>query len=312
PVQGETQAKAKVAAAEAELQVRRAEAFERGETSRRVAEAAVAEAENRAQAKAAEAEAERIEMEKRAQLEAPAKAEKARTIVAAEAAGESRKIEAAAEAAAVYARLEAEARGEFEKLSKKAEGLREVVEACGGAEEAYRLLMLEHLDHLADKAAQAVQNIKFDKVVMWGGANGHGAGAGVSSFVTDLMATLPPALHTMMNIGGVKIADGLVEVMTDAESVSPAVTTAGNGSPGDAAEPAETAPPPAGCADRAAELRRARVRAGPPGRGSPGTGRASSRGLDPSHLAKAPTVPLHCGRSLPSTPDPRTDRGPLP
>jgi flotillin len=117
--------------------------------------------------------------------------------------------------------LEAEARGEFEKLSKKAEGLKQIVEACGGADQAYRLLMLERIETLADKAAGAISNIKFDKVVLWGGAAGNGtnggAATGVSSFVTDLMGTLPPALHTMMNIGGVKIAEGLFKVEQDPE-----------------------------------------------------------------------------------------------
>lgn len=214
-VQGETQSRAKVAAAEAELAVREAEAFEKGESRRRVAQAAVEEAENRAQAQAALADAERIEAEKRAELEAPAKAEKARRIVDAEASAESQRLVAQGEADAAFAMLEAEARGEFEKLSKKAEGLREIVEACGGAEEAYQLLMLEHLDHLADKAAEAIQNIKFDKVTVWGGSGSNGASAGVSSFVEDLMGSLPPALHTMLDIGGIRIADGLVEVVDD-------------------------------------------------------------------------------------------------
>jgi flotillin len=221
-ISGEATAQARIAAANADLQVRRAEAFELGETRQRVAQAAVAEAENRAQAKAALAEAERIEAERRAALEAPAKAEKAKRIVEAEASAESRRLEAIGEASAVYAMLEAEARGEYEKLSKKAEGLKQIVEACGGADEAYRLLMLERIETLADKAATAISNIKFDKVVMWGGAGGNGASgngqnAGVSSFVTDLMGTLPPALHTMMNIGGVKVADGLFRVEEDAK-----------------------------------------------------------------------------------------------
>ena len=36
--------------------------------------------------------------------------------------------------------------------------------------------MLEHLDTLAETAAKAISNIKFDKVVVWegGGANGNG------------------------------------------------------------------------------------------------------------------------------------------
>jgi flotillin len=215
-VEGETQAKARVAAANAELHVREADAYQKGETRKRIAEAAVQEEENRAQAKAALAEAERIEAERRAELEAPARAEKAKRIVEAEARAESLRLEAIGQAQATFAQLEAEARGEFEKLSKKAEGLKQIVDAAGGAESAYRLLMLEHIDHLANTAAKAISNIKFDKVVMWGGAHGDGgAGAGVSSFITDLMKSLPPALHTMMDIGGVKIPDGVLQLQRD-------------------------------------------------------------------------------------------------
>lgn len=58
-------------------------------------------------------------------------------------------------------------------------GLRTIVAAGGGADEAYRLLMLQHPDHL--------------------------------------VATLPPGLHAMMKIGGVRVADGLVAVLADAE-----------------------------------------------------------------------------------------------
>jgi flotillin len=219
-VEGETLSRAKVAAANAELAVKEAEAFQKGETQRRVSKAAVEEAEARAQAKAALAEAERIEAERRAALEAPAKAEKAKRIVEAEAQAESRRLEAEGDAAAIFAMREAEARGEYEMLSKKAEGLRRIVEAAGGADEAYRLLILEHIDYMADRAAEAIANIKFDKVVMWGGAggNGSGAGAGVSHFVKDLMGTLPPALQTMMEIGGVKLPDGIIELLPDADA----------------------------------------------------------------------------------------------
>jgi flotillin len=220
-IEGETQARARVAAANAELQVRQAEAYQQGETRNRLARAAVQEAENRALALAALAEAERVEAERRAALEAPAKAERAKRIVEADAAGESRKIEATAEAAAIFARLEAEARGEYERLSKKADGLKEIVLACGGADQAYRLLMLEHIDTLADKTAEAIRNIKFDKVVMWGGAgaNGHGSGAGVAGFVHDVMRTVPPALQTMMDIGGIQVPDNIVRVVPDDEPV---------------------------------------------------------------------------------------------
>ncbi|HYC80888.1 MAG TPA: SPFH domain-containing protein [Solirubrobacterales bacterium] len=227
-ISGEAQAKAQIAAAQAELQVRQAEAFEQGETRRRIAEAKVAEAENRAQALAALAEAERIEAERRAELEAPAKAEKAKRIVEAEAQGQSRRIEAEAEAAAVLARLQAEAQGEYEKLAKKAEGLGRIVEKCGGADEAYKLLMIEHMDHLATAAAQAVANIKFDKVVVWGGgngANGQGGDVGVGSFVRDLAGTIPPVLQALRDIGGVKLPDSLLTMVPDAEPAPQAPAT---------------------------------------------------------------------------------------
>lgn len=248
-VQGEAEAKAQIAAAQAELTVKEADAFQKGETRKRVAEAAVIEEENRARAKAALAEAERIEAQRRAELEAPAKADKARRIVEAEAVAEARRLEAEGEASAIFAKLEAEARGEYQMLAKRAEGLKHIVEACGGADQAYRLLMLEHVPALADKAAEALSNIKFDKVVMWGGAgsgqNGQ-VGSGVSSFVQDLMGTLPPALHTMMNIGGVQVGDGLLKVIEDAEEtvaagVKKVPVDAKVPAPSDGAPPAEKA-----------------------------------------------------------------------
>ena len=84
------------------------------------------------------------------------------------------KLEAQAAAATIYAKLEAEARGQYEILAKKGEGLKKIIDACGGAQAAFQLLMLEHMDALAEASAKAISNIKFDKVVVWegGGANG--------------------------------------------------------------------------------------------------------------------------------------------
>jgi len=129
---GENVAKAEVAGSQAELQVKRAEAYELGETRKRQAEAAVLEAQHLAMAKAALAEAQEIEAKRRAELEAPAKAEKAKIVVEAEAEAEKRRLEAQGEASAIFARLEAEARGQFEILAKKGEGLKRIIEACGG------------------------------------------------------------------------------------------------------------------------------------------------------------------------------------
>jgi flotillin len=190
-----------------------------GETRKRQAEAAVQEAQNLAMAKAALADAQRIEAERRAALEAPAKAEKAKMIVDAQAAAEKQRVEAEGEASAIFARLEAEARGQFEILSKKGEGLKQIVAACGSAENAYRLLMLEHVDKMAEMSALAISNIKFDKVVVWEGANG--SGSSTTSFLQNLVKMMPPMMHVMQDVGGVELPGYLGKVTGD---VKPAAT----------------------------------------------------------------------------------------
>ena len=63
--------------------------------------------------------------------------------------------------------MEAKARGQYEILARKGEGLKQIVEACSGATEAFQLMMLEHLETSAETSAQAISNIKFDKIVVW-------------------------------------------------------------------------------------------------------------------------------------------------
>ena len=214
-IAGEATSQAAIAATQAQLQVKKAEAYQLAETRKREAEAAVQEAQNRAMAKAAIAEAERIEAEKRASLEAPAKAEKAKLIVEAEAAAEKRRIGALAEAAANYAQLEAEARGQYEILARKGEGLRQIIDACGGAQQAFQLLMLEHMDHLAETASKAISNIKFDKVVVWDNPSSSGGGA-TSNFLQSMARSLPPMLQVMQDIGGVQMPEYLAKLNGEA------------------------------------------------------------------------------------------------
>ena len=206
-VTGENEAKAQVAATNASLKVQEAEAYEKGETRSREANAAVLEAQYRAEARAAEAQAEKIEAEKRAQLEAVSRAEKAKTIVDAEANAAMKKIDAEAEAAAVYARLEAQARGEFEILAKKGDGLKRIVESCGGAQQAFQMLMLEHMDHLSETAAKAISNVKFDKVIVWDNGQGEDGGNAAANFLKGLGGSLPPVLQIMKDIGGVEMPE---------------------------------------------------------------------------------------------------------
>jgi flotillin len=208
-IEGENLAKADMATSQAGLQVKKAEAYQTGETRKVQAEAAVLEAEHHARAKAALAEAERIEAERRAAVEAPAKAEKAKIEVEASAEAAKRRIEAEGEASAIFAKLEAQARGQYEMLAKKADGLRQITEACGGADKAFQLLMLEHFDHLVEASAKAISNIKFDKIVVWEGNGAKGESA-TANWLHNMSRVLPPMMQVMRDIGGVDIPDTLI------------------------------------------------------------------------------------------------------
>jgi flotillin len=219
-IEGENSAQALVAGSNAQLLVKKAEAYEFGEKRKREAEAAVLETQNRAMAKAALAEAERREAEQRAELEAPAKAQKARVIVEAQAAAEKLRVEAEGQAAAIYAKLEAEARGQYEILAKKGEGLKMIIDACGGAQQAFQLLMLEHLDNLAESSAKAISGIKFDKVIVWenGGQNGK---SNTASFLQNIAGSLPPMMNVLKDIGGVEFPESLIKLGGDGNGAKP-------------------------------------------------------------------------------------------
>lgn len=235
-VEGENVSRAVIAASKAELMIKEAEAYQSGGTKKAIAEAAVQEAEHLARAKAAEAEAIRIEAQRRAELEAPAKAEKAMIIVEAEAQAEKRKVEAQGRAAEIFAELEAKARGEFEILEKKGQGLQRVIEACGSADAAFKLMMLEHFDNLIEASAQAISHIKFDKIVVWDG-NGNGdKGTATSNWLTGMAKTLPPMFDVMKEVAGVDILDSIKPTDKPAEQ-SAAEAVAENAAAIESAQP---------------------------------------------------------------------------
>ena len=207
-VDGENLAQAKIANVNADLHVQQADAMQRAQTRQREADAAVLEAQYRAETKAAIENAHKVEAQKRAEIEAVAKAQKARIVVDAQATAEQARIHAEGEAAATFARLDAEARGNYEILRRKGEGLRAIVEAAGDSNAAFQLLMLEHMDHLAEQSAKAISNIKFDKITVWDSDKGEGSSS-TGRFLRGLATSLPPVLHMMRDIAGVEMPDAL-------------------------------------------------------------------------------------------------------
>ena len=118
-------------------------------------------------------------------------------------------------------KLDAEARGNFEILAKKGEGLQRIVEACGTAKEAFQLLMLEHMDKLAAASSRAISNIKFDKIVVWDGG-GHDGAHATSDFLKGLARSLPPMMQVMKDIGGVELPESLIKFAGEVPAAQPA------------------------------------------------------------------------------------------
>ena len=212
-VDGENIADAKIAQSQATLLVQKAEAYERGEGRKREAEAAVIEVQNRAMAKAALAEAERVEAEQRAKLEAPAKAQKARIVVDAEAEAEKRRLEAEGEAAAIFAKLEAEARGQYEILAKKGEGLKQIVEACGGAQAGVPADDARAPRQRWPKPAPRRSATSSSTRSSSGKTAAQNGRSNTADFLHKMAGTLPPMMQVMRDIGGVEIPTSLAKLV---------------------------------------------------------------------------------------------------
>lgn len=102
-------------------------------------------------------------------------------------------------------------------MSKKADGLARVVAAAGGdARAAFQLLMVEQIPMLADSAAKAVQNIKFDKVVVWDGGHANGAPGGAAGFVQNIAHAVPPIMQVLKDVAGVDLPPMLGTMPSDA------------------------------------------------------------------------------------------------
>lgn len=82
------------------------------------------------------------------------------------------------------------------------------------------MLMLEHIDDLTKASAEAISNIKFDKVVVWengGSANGQSA---TSNFLQNMSRTLPPMMHVMKDVAGVEIPEYFARLTPDTAASS--------------------------------------------------------------------------------------------
>jgi flotillin len=222
-IQGENEAKMKVAASNAQLREKQAEALKIAVSAEKIQEAKAQEAAYAAQqiAETARALKEKATLEADVIIETEIK--KRRMELEAEAEAEQIRRRARGEADAIFAKLEAEARGTQEVLTRQATGLAQVVAAAGGdPNSALRLMLADKMEQLLRVQVDAIKNIKFDKITVWdgGATSGKEGKTATAGFVSGLMKSLPP-LNEMFEMAGMKLPEFLGK--STGEGEAPAV-----------------------------------------------------------------------------------------
>ncbi len=222
---GENLSAIEIAKSNAERSEQEAEAFRRTEAARQIAEAQIEKARFEAEAEAQISRA-RMETERqRAEVLVPAEINKAQIEIAAEAEAEKARREARGAADAIYAKLEAEARGNFEILKAKGDGYKAIVAACANdADAASKMLLIEKLQELVALQAEAIKNIRIDKLTVWdGGAKSADGKTTTANFLSGMIQSLP-ALHDVAGMAGLDLPAYLGKV-NDKDAAAPNAQT---------------------------------------------------------------------------------------
>lgn len=214
---GKNLADIQIAMSDADRRRQVAEANKDAEVAEKTAEAEAQKAAYMAQREAEEARKERELAARRANEVVQSQIDKEKTVIAAEAEAEQKRKVAEGEAAAVLARYEAEAEGIRKVLDAQAAGFQKLVNAANGnAQAAIGLLMVDKIPELAKLQADAIKNIKFDKVTVFDGGDGHGA----AGFMSGLFKAIP-ALSEFMNQSGLSLPEYLAKTAKEDTMLMP-------------------------------------------------------------------------------------------
>ena len=165
----EAGASIKVAEAQHELRVRRAELGREGETAEKIARVRAQEAEVEAEKVLEMKRVEREEQRLRADVIEPAKAEKQ----------------------AAFARAEAEAAPILERGKAQVEVLRRLyAEVQTGGDAAFAVFMAEKLPELLEIAVGAVEGVDIDRVIVMDGGQGEGVSNALNQRVRGAYGTM--------------------------------------------------------------------------------------------------------------------------
>lgn len=212
--EGENESKVKIASSDALRREREAEALRRATAAEKIQRANSLEDSYKAEEAAEKARAQKERATREADELVKAEIEKLQAEISAEAEAETIRRTARGEADAILSKLQAEAQGNYEVLSKQAEGLKSLVDAAGGdAREAVLMLIADQLPELVKTQVEAIKGIKIDKVTVWegggSGTNGTGNGAGsTANFVSGLYKSVPP-LRDLFDMAGMNLPEYL-------------------------------------------------------------------------------------------------------
>jgi flotillin len=209
-IEGENISKIEIADSDALRRERQAEANSRALASEKVQAAKALEEAYAAEKLAEVARALRKAAEQEADIVVPARIDKQKVEIDAEAEAEQIRRIAKGEADAIFMKKEAEAKGIYEILTKQAEGLDRIVKAAGdNAKDAALLIVADKLPELVKIQAEAIKNIKIDKITVW--ENGNNATDGKNStanFISGMYKAVPP-LQEMFNMAGMQLPNYL-------------------------------------------------------------------------------------------------------
>jgi len=208
-IDGENKAKISIAESDALRREKEAEAEKRAIASEKVQAAKALEEAYAAEKLAETARAERERSSQMADIIVPAEIDKRKVEIDAEAEAENIRRIAKGQADAIFLKAEAEAKGLYEILTKQAAGLDQIVKAAGNnSKDAVLLLIADKLPELVKIQAEAIQNIKIDKITVWENGAGKDGKSSTANFLSGMYQSVPP-LQDMFNMAGMELPEYL-------------------------------------------------------------------------------------------------------
>jgi len=204
-IEGENISKIDIAESDALRREKQAEANKRALSAEKVQSAKALEEAYAAEKLAEVSRAHRKEAQQLADIVVPAKIDKQKIEIDAEAEAEQIRRIAKGEADAIFLKKEAEAKGIYEILTKQAEGLDRIVKAAGDdAKSAVLLMIADKLPDLVQTQAEAIKNIKIDKITVWENGNSKDGKNSTANFISGMYKSVPP-LQDMFDMAGMQL-----------------------------------------------------------------------------------------------------------